>query len=184
MNFTSGETDFVLENEAYVPVPDSEKRRLETIEAFDAELGRMREAATAGAMPDMSHCVIKGLDLAGRDLTGIDFRRSTFDSCNLHGTDFSGSLMDNVAFYDNDLVGMKLRGCKARGCSFRFQDMTDIDLRGANIYSSVLEDALNQDKVITDDDTQWYKMPVMSWKRKLHPRALQPRSFIPTRSLS
>ena len=158
MNFTSSETDFVLENEAYVPVPESEKRRLETLEVFDAELDRMRETAAAGAMPDMRHCVIKGLDLAGRDLTGIDFRRSTFDSCSLHGTDFSGSQMDNVAFYDNDLVGMKLRGCKARGCSFRFQDMTDIDLRGANIYSSVLEDALNQDKVITDDETKWYHM--------------------------
>ena len=158
MNFTSSETDFVLENEAYVPVPESEKRRLETVEDFDAELGRMRDAAAAGAMPDMRHCVIKGLDLAGRDLTGIDFRRSTFEGCDLHGTDFSGSEMDNIAFYDNDLVGMKLCGCKARGCSFRFQDMTDIDLSGANIYSSVLEDALNQDKVITDDETKWYKM--------------------------
>ena len=158
MNFTSSETDFVLENEAYVPVPESEKRRLETVEDFDAELGRMRDAAAAGAMPDMRHCVIKGLDLAGRDLTGIDFRRSTFEGCDLHGTDFSGSQMDNIAFYDNDLVGMKLCGCKARGCSFRFQDMTDIDLSGANIYSSVLEDALNQDKVITDAETKWYKM--------------------------
>ena len=157
MNFTSSETDFVQENEAYVPVPESEKRRLETMEDFEAELCRAREAA-AGAMPDMRHCVIKGLDLAGRDLTGIDFRRSTFDGCNLHGADFSGSQMDNVAFYNNDLVGMKLRGCKARGCSFRFQDMTDMDLRGANIYSSVLEDAVNQDKVIIDDDTKWYKM--------------------------
>lgn len=157
MNFTSSEMDFVKENEAYRPIPESDKRRLESPEAFDAELDRMRGAA-AGAMPDMRHCIIKGIDLAGRDLKGIDFRRATFDGCNLHGTDFSGSEMDNVAFYNNDLTGMKLCGCKARGCSFRFQDMTGIDLRGANIYSSVLEDALNQDKVITDDDTKWYKM--------------------------
>ena len=150
MNFTSSELDFVKDNEAYVPIPESGKRRLESPEAFDAELAKTR-AAAGGGMPDMRHCVVKGLDLAGRELTGIDFRRSTFSDCNLHGTDFSGSQMDNVAFYDNDLVGMKLRGCKARGCSFRFQDMTDIDLRGANIYSSVLEDAVNQDKVITDD---------------------------------
>jgi len=182
MNFTSNEIDFVKDNEAYVPIPESEKRRLESIEEFDAELARMREAAGGGAdapgpgaakptggntgsagageapMPDMRHCIIKGLDLAGRDLTNIDFRRATFDGCNLHGTDFSGSFMDNVAFYNNDLTDMKLCGCNARGCSFRFQDMTGIDLRGANIYSSVLEDAVNQDKVITDDDTKWYKM--------------------------
>ena len=66
---------------------------------------------------------------------------------------------------------MKLCGCKARGCSFRFQDMTGIDLSGANIYASVLEDAVNQDKVIIDDDTQWYRMrcpeygkPFIAWK--------------------
>ena len=142
MNFTSSETDFVKENEAYRPVPESDKRRLESAEAFDAELDKMRGEAADGAMPDMRHCIIKGIDLAGRDLTGVDFRRATFDGCNLHETDFSGSQMDNVAFYNNDLTGMKLCGCKARGCSFRFQDMTGIDLRGANIYSSVLEDAL------------------------------------------
>ena len=147
MNFTSSEMDFVKENEAYRPVPESDKRHLESADAFDAELDKMRGAASAGAMPDMRHCIIKGIDLAGRDLTGIDFRRATFDGCNLHETDFSGSQMDNVAFYNNDLTDMKLCGCKARGCSFRFQDMTGIDLRGANIYSSVLEDALNQDKV-------------------------------------
>ena len=62
MNFTSSEMDFVKENEAYRPIPESDKRRLESSEAFDAELGRMRDAA-AGAMPDMRHCIIKGIDL-------------------------------------------------------------------------------------------------------------------------
>ena len=73
MNFTSSEIDFVKENEAYRPIPESDKRRLGSAEAFDAELEKMRGATTAGAMPDMRHCVIKGIDLAGRDLTGIDF---------------------------------------------------------------------------------------------------------------
>ena len=35
MNFTSSETDFVLDNEAYVPVPDSEKRRIGSIEELE-----------------------------------------------------------------------------------------------------------------------------------------------------
>ena len=114
MNFTSTETDFVKENEAYRPIPEKDKRRLESPEAFEAELEKMRSDAS-GAMPDMRHCIVKGIDLAGRDLTGIDFRHATFDGCNLHGTDFSGSQMDNVAFYNNDLTDMKLCGCKARG---------------------------------------------------------------------
>ena len=163
MNFTSSELDFVKDNEAYVPVADSEKRRIETTEELDRLLA-LRDAADGGALGrtdgrlNMKHSIIKGLDLSGRDMTGLDLSRSTFEGCDLRGTDFSGSQMDNVAFYDNQLTGMILRGCLARGCSFRFQDMTDIDLRGANIYSSVLEDAHNQDKVIVDDDTKWYKM--------------------------
>jgi len=163
MNFTSSERDFVKDNEAYVPVADSDKRRIESLDELERLLA-LRDEADGGELGrkdgrlNMMHCVIKGLDLAGRDMTGLDLSRSTFDGCDLRGTDFTGSKMDNVAFYDNKLTGMILRNCLARGCSFRFQDMTDIDLRGANIYSSVLEDALNQDKVITDDDTKWYKM--------------------------
>lgn len=163
MNFSSSETDFVKDNEAYVPVADSDKRRIGSIEEMDRLLA-FREDADGGepgrvdGKLNMKHCIIKGLDLSGRDMTGLDLSRSTFENCDLRGTDFSGSKLDNVAFYDNKLTGMKLRGCLARGCSFRFQDMTDIDLRGANIYSSVLEDAINQDKVITDDETKWYKM--------------------------
>ena len=145
MNFTSDEKDYIEENEAYIPISESEKRLIESPD--DMQL-----------RPDMKHCIFRGLDLSGRNLRDLDFSRSTFENCDLRGTDFSGSRMDNVAFYNNKLIGMKLCGCKARGCSFRFQDMTDIDLRGANIYASVLEDAINQDKVIVDDNTKWYKM--------------------------
>lgn len=154
MNFTSSEIDYIQDNEAYVPIPDSEKRRIESEEELRSEL----EKRTEGGRLDYRHCIFRGLDLSGWDMTGLDLSRATFEKCDLRGTDFSGSNMDNVAFYDNELVGMKLCGCNARGCSFRFQDMTDIDLRGANIYSSVLEDAINQDKVIIDDNTKWYKM--------------------------
>ena len=34
MNFTSSEIDFVKENEAYRPIPESDKRRLESAEAL------------------------------------------------------------------------------------------------------------------------------------------------------
>lgn len=96
MNFTSSEMDFVKDNEAYRPIPESDKRRIESAAEFDAALSEARAAAAAGAMPDMRHCIIKGIDLAGRDLKGIDFSRATFDGCSLHATDFSGSKMDNV----------------------------------------------------------------------------------------
>ena len=103
-------------------------------------------------------------------MTGLNLRRATFEKCDLNGADFSGSMMDHAAFYDCDIRYMKLCGASARGVMFRFHDMEGIDLSGANIYNSVLEDAVNQDKVITDDKTRWYKMscpeegPFIAWK--------------------
>ena len=166
MNFSMSEHDFIRDAEAYVPVSESEKPRINSEEEMKEILGR-RES---GKLLDLRNAVVTGLDLSGWDMTGLDLKRATFEDCNLRGTDFSGSMMDHVAFYNNDLRDMKLRGCKARGCSFRFQDMEGIDLSGANIYASVLEDAYNQDKVIFDDDTRWYKMrcpeegPFVAWK--------------------
>ena len=167
MNFSQSEKDFTEENEAYVPVSEESKTRYNT----ETDVRTALAGRAAGNQLNMKHSVFTGLDLSGWDMTGLDLSRSTFDGCNLNGTDFSGSKLDNVAFYNNDLRNMKLNGCLARGCSFRFQDMTGIDLSGANIYASVLEDAVNQDKVIYDEKTRWYEMsvpecgkPFIAWK--------------------
>ena len=154
MNFSQSEADYFEAAENYLPLSEESRPRFNTEEELKARLAERK----AGEKLDMRHSVIKGLDLRGWDMTGLDMCRSSFEDCDLRETDFSGSKMDDVAFYNNDLRGMKLRGCLARGCSYRFQDMEGIDLRGANIYASVLEDAYNQDKVIVDDDTKWYKM--------------------------
>lgn len=166
MNFSTTERDFTEEAEAYVPISSEEKPHISTEEEMRAKLSER----VSGQLLDMKYSIIKGIDLAGWDMTGLDLSRATFEDCNLRGTDFSGSKMDHVAFYNNEIRDMKLRGCLARGCSFRFQDMEGIDLSGANIYASVLEDAINQDKVITDENTKWYKMrcpeegPFIAWK--------------------
>ena len=136
MNFSQTERDFTEENEAYVPIPEESKPRYTNV----SDVKTVLAGRTSGNMLDMKHSVFTGLDLSGWDMTGLDLSRSTFDGCNLNGTDFTGSKLDNVAFYNNDLRNMKLNGCMARGCSFRFQDMTGIDLSGANIYASVLEE--------------------------------------------
>ena len=166
MNFSQTEKDFIQEVESYVPIRTEDKPRVNS----EDELREILAKRTPGKLLNMKHTIFKGLDLSGWDMTGLDLLRATFEDCNLRGTDFSGDKLDNVAFYNNEIRDMKLNGCLARGCSFRFQDMEGIDLRGANIYASVLEDAINQDKVITDDDTKWYKMrcpeegPFIAWK--------------------
>ena len=170
MNFSQTENDFLRDAEAYIPISDSDKPVIRSEDELRALLEERRAGAAPGTRPDFMHTKFIGLDISGWDMTGLDLRRTTFDGCNLNGTDFSDSEMDHAAFYNNDLRNMKICRCHARGCSFRFQDMTGIDLSGANIYASVLEDAYNQDKVIIDDDTKWYRMscpeegPFIGWK--------------------
>ncbi len=156
MNFSQKEKDYFEESDSYVPVPESEKLHIESEEQLKSILEK--RSAHDGQMLDLRNAVFKNLDIPGWDMTGIDASRATFEDCNLRETDFGGSKLDNVAFYNNDIRGMKLRGCLARGCSFRYQDMEGMDLRGADIYASVLEDAINPDKVMIDDDTKWYRM--------------------------
>lgn len=166
MNFTQSERDFIRAAEAYVPIAAEDKPLITSEE----DLKKILEGRTGDGLLDMRNTIFRGVDLHDWGMTGLDLEHATFEKCNLNGTDFSGSKMDHVAFYDNDIRDMKLRGCLARGCSFRFQDMEGIDLSGADIYASVLEDAINPDKVIIDDDTRWYRMtcpeegPFIAWK--------------------
>lgn len=166
MNFSQSEREFIRATEAYVPVASEDRPRIDTIEALEEKLRERKQ----GELLDMRFTIFENIDISGMDMTGLDLSRSTFEGCNLRGTDFSGSEMDHIGFYDNDLRDMKLCGCNARGCSFRYQDMSGIDLSGANIYASVLEDAINPDKVIIDDETRWYRMtcpeegPFIAWK--------------------
>ncbi|MBQ6621816.1 MAG: pentapeptide repeat-containing protein [Mogibacterium sp.] len=170
MNYSWNEQDFLRDAEAHVPIPEEDKPVIRDAEELRALLQSRRAEAGPGEQPDFRYTKFRELDLSGWDLRDLDLRRATFEGCDLRGTDFSCSWMDHVAFYDNDLRGMKLRNCRARGCSYRFQDMEGIDFSGANIYASVLEDAINQDKVIIDDETKWYRMscpetgPFVAWK--------------------
>lgn len=49
MNFTSSEMDFVKDNEAYRPIPESDKRRIESAAEFDAALEEARAAAASAS---------------------------------------------------------------------------------------------------------------------------------------
>ena len=48
MNFTSSEWDYVKDNEAYVPVAESEKRRIGSIEELERALAVAKAAGDTG----------------------------------------------------------------------------------------------------------------------------------------
>lgn len=164
MNFSQSEKDFFEEANKYVP--SEEKRYVKD----EKELKSILSSRKGDEMLDLEQCIFKKQDLSGWDMKNLNLRRASFQECNLNGTDFSNSMMDHVAFYDCDIKNMKLNNTLCRGASFRGNDMEGIDLSGANIYAAVLEDATNQDKVITDENTKWYEMkcpeegPFIAWK--------------------
>ena len=164
MNFSQSEADFFEEAKNYVP--NDNKRVIDS----DKEVKEILAARKDNEELDLHEIIFKNINLAGESVKNVNLRRATFDNCNLNGTDFTGSMMDHVAFYDCDIRNMNTTDCKLRGASFRGNDMEGINLSGANIYAAVLEDAVNQDKVIIDDNTQWYKMrcpeegPFIAWK--------------------
>ena len=164
MNFSQSEKDFIEEASRYSS--GGERKKITDIN----EVKELLAGRSDTDQLDLSETIFLGLDLSNWDMSNLNLRRATFDNCNLHATDFHNSMMDHVAFYDCDIKEMKLNNCLVRGASFRGNDMEGIDLSGANIYAAVLEDATNQDKVIIDDDTRWYKMrcpeegPFIAWK--------------------
>lgn len=164
MNFSQSEKDFFEEADAYTP---SENKR--TIEK-EKEFKKILDERNNSNQLDMQETIFRSLDLSKWDLKNINFRRASFYNCNLNAADFTGSMMDHVAFYECDIRNMILVNCKLRGASFRGNDMEGIDLSGANIYAAVLEDAINQDKVIHNEETRWYDMscptegPFIAWK--------------------
>ena len=164
MNFSQSEKDFFEEAEKYVP---SENKKI--IES-EEELRSILDARVGDETIDLHEAIIKNLNLSKWDMHNLNLRRASFYECNLNSTDFTGSMMDHLAFYDCDIRNAKMNNCKLRGASFRGNDMEGIDLCGANIYAAVLEDAINQDKVIYNEETRWYEMscptegPFIAWK--------------------
>ena len=164
MNFSQSEKDFFIEADSYVP--SENKRKIEN----EKELKKILDSRSGAEQLDLQETIFKELDLSKWDMQNINFRRASFYNCNLKGTNFTGSMMDHVAFYDCEIKNAILKNCKLRGASFRGNDMEGIDLAGANIYAAVLEDATNQDKVIYNEETRWYEMscpnegPFIAWK--------------------
>ena len=184
------EKDFYEETAAFRPSPDP--RVIESEEELKRELDAWRGAAaceqhnstcaapsgaaaqaaeyTPGNKLDLREVKFKNLNLAGWDLSGLDLYKSTFENCNLNSAIMNNCKADHMAFYDCDVRGLKLTNSKARAVSFRYHDMEGIDISGTDIYASVLEDAHNQDKVIYNEETRWYKMscpeegPFIAWK--------------------
>lgn len=164
MEFNQSEKDFYERSMSYIP--KETVRVITDQEELKAELGGRAE----GEILDYTEVQFRDMDLSGWDMSNLILYKSTFERCNLNGTIMDNCDADHMTFYECDVRNLKLTNSKARAVSFRYHDMEGIDISGSNIYASVLEDAHNQDKVIINDETRWYKMtcpeegPFIAWK--------------------
>jgi len=152
MELNQSEKEFYQETMSFVPNPNP--RVIESEDEFKAELNKR----VPGELLNLREVKFKNMDLAGWDLSNLDIYKGSFSNCNLNAAVLDGCKADHVAFYDCDVRDMKIRNAKLRAGSFRYHDVEGVDISGTNIYACILEDAHNQDKMIIDDDTKWYKM--------------------------
>ncbi|MCQ2567448.1 MAG: DUF5758 domain-containing protein [Mogibacterium sp.] len=179
MELNASERDFYEETMSFHPNPDP--RVIESEDELKADLTKRdalenaeQNKSAAGYCEDgkydLREVKFRNMDLHGWDLSDLDLYKATFENCNLNAAVMNNCKADHLAFYDCDIRGLRLTNSMARAVSYRYHDMEGIDISGTNIYASVLEDAHNQDKVIHDDRTRWYKMscpeegPFIAWK--------------------
>ncbi len=97
------------------------------------------------------------MDLSGLDLRNIDFSLSSLQHVILRGVNLEEAILENALFDGTDLHGANLKNANMRMGAFRYCDMGECNICGADLYASVLEDA-NLESIIYDDNTKWFKL--------------------------
>lgn len=166
MELNLSEKDFYEETMSFRPNPDPRviesedelREELAKRDAMDNASGKSSTEYIKDTKHDLREVKFKNMNLQGWDLSNLDLYKASFENCRLNGAVMNNCRADHIAFYDCDIRNLKLTNSMSRAVSFRYNDMEGIDISGSDIYASVLEDAHNQDKVIYDDRTRWYKM--------------------------
>lgn len=120
-------------------------------------------------MLDLHDCKIHDADLAGWDLSKINFEWTDFDHVDMTGAVFEHSDLNHVWFKDCKVRGVKFLYCDVKEANFRWMDFTGADFSGSNFYMTLFEYAVLDD-VKDNDDTKYYRMvcpetgPFIAWK--------------------
>jgi len=93
---------------------------------------------------NLSGCTLSNARLAGADLTGADL-----DSAHLEGADLAGATLCDTDLTEAVLRGAKLQNVKAERVVFTKCDLSGADLRGADLRSADLRGARLHDVVLT-----------------------------------
>lgn len=97
------------------------------------------------------------MDLSGMDLSNIDFILSSLQHVILRNVNLENSSLENSLFDGTDLHGANLKNaCLSKG-AFRFCDMGECNICGADLFAAILESA-NLEGIISDENTKWFRL--------------------------
>ena len=97
------------------------------------------------------------MDLSGMDLRNIDFVFSSLQHVILRHVNLENSSLENSLFDGTDLHGANLKNAKLSKGAFRFCDLGECNICGADLFAAILESA-NLEGIISDDDTKWFRL--------------------------
>lgn len=97
------------------------------------------------------------MDLSGMDLSNISFVLSSLQHVRLRNVNLENASLENSLFDGTDLHGANLKNANMRMGAFRFCDLGECNICGADLYASVLENA-NLEGIVSDENTKWFRM--------------------------
>jgi uncharacterized protein YjbI with pentapeptide repeats len=82
---------------------------------------------------------LSGLELDGVDFTGADLREAKLDGASLRGAILTGAVLDAASLVGASLHGAKLNEASLRGADLRGSWLFRVDFRGADLRGAVLK---------------------------------------------
>lgn len=101
--------------------------------------------------------LVEDTDLSGWNMDHVDFSLSTFRNVCFDGASLRGSSIENSLFDQCTFRKTCFQNADMRGAAMRYDDLTGADIRGANLFSAVLEHA-NLTDIVSDDNTKFFRL--------------------------
>ena len=112
-----------------------------------------------GEKADFSHCVLRGLDLNGKDLTKSDCSNAVFDECDLKSVDFSSAEVESAVFRNCNMQNAFAKNTNFIQAEFIECDMSNSNISGSLLISTVMRKCEVEDILITACQIDEFEYP-------------------------
>ena len=121
------------------------------------ELKEQLKERKEGSLLPLREILVENADLSGWNMDHVDFSLSTFRNVCFNGASLKGSTIENSLFDQCTFRKTCFQNANMKGAALRYDDLTGADIRGANLFSAVLEFADLTD-IISDEDTKFFRL--------------------------